>query len=149
MYGTKAGQVHIFDSQSDPENSKGIWNLPKAVSSTDDSNAVKEIVHSPGEDVFIAVRGDGMCILYGIDYDKVEMMFETTQGSLSRLVWIDNVSGDFLAAYSNAGVLRVFNAAYPSCKEIIKVSRHGIQDIKRMSNEIYLLRLKNGQITQF
>ena len=108
---------------------------------------MREIVFSPGEDVFLATRGDGTCILFGIDYDKVEMMFETNLGTLSRLVWIDNVSGDFLAAYSNAGILRLFNAAYPSCKEIIKVSRHGILDIKRMTNEIYLLKLKNGQIT--
>ena len=35
------------------------------------------------------------------------------------------------------------------CKEIIKVSRHGIYDIERMTNEIYLIKLKNGQIMQF
>ena len=29
------------------------------------------------------------------------------------------------------------------------MSRHGIYDIERMTNEIYLIKLKNGQIMQF
>lgn len=48
-----------------------------------------------------------------------------------------------------AGVLRIYNVANPICKEIINVSRHGICDIKRMTSEVFLVRLKNGQITQF
>ena len=50
---------------------------------------------------------------------------------------------------SKAGVLRIYNAANPNCKEIIKVSKHGIIDMIRMTDHIYLLKLANGQIIQF
>ena len=53
------------------------------------------------------------------------------------------------SASPKVGALRIYNAAIPVCKEIIKVSRHGIYDVQRMTNEVYLLKLKNGQIMQF
>ena len=68
---------------------------------------------------------------------------------MCRAVWIDTISGDFLVASPKVGALRIYNAAIPVCKEIIKVSRHGIYDVQRMTNEVYLLKLKNGQIMQF
>lgn len=68
---------------------------------------------------------------------------------MCRAVWIDQISGDFLVASPKVGALRIYNAAIPVCKDIIKVSRHGIYDIQRMSSEIYLIKLKNGQIMQF
>ena len=78
------------------------------------------------------------------------MTFEAPPGGgTSRIVWIDSISGDFLLGSKKAGVLRLYNVAMPTCKEIIKVSRHGIYDIKKMSSEVFLIRLKNGQITQF
>ena len=68
---------------------------------------------------------------------------------MCRAIWIDSISGDFLVASPKVGALRIYNAAIPACKEIIKVSRHGIYDLERMSNEVYLIKLKNGQIMQF
>ena len=75
------------------------------------------------------------------------MEFAAPQGGVSRAVWIDSVSGDFLVSSSKTGALRLYNAANPNCKEIIKVSRHGITDIKRMSDQVYLIKLTKGQIT--
>ena len=76
-------------------------------------------------------------------------MFEIPPGGVSKAMWIDTISGDFLVASPKTGVLRIYNAAMPASKEIIKVSRHGILDMRQMTNEVYLIKLKNGQITQF
>ena len=75
---------------------------------------------------------------------EIKMEFKALQSEVSCAVWIDSVSGDFLVATPKAGVLRLFNAANPNCKEIIKVSKHGITDIKRMTDQLYLLKLING-----
>ena len=99
--------------------------------------------------MFLCIRKDGQIILFGGAERQYKMLFDVPPGGVSRAVWIDSVSGDFLVASPTAGVLRLFNAAQPTSKEVIKVSRHGILDIKRMSDEVYLLKLKNGQITQF
>lgn len=54
-----------------------------------------------------------------------------------------------MVSSSSTGALKIYNAASPSCKEIIKVSRHPIQDFRRMTDAVYLLKLANGQIMQF
>ena len=59
------------------------------------------------------------------------------------------MSGDFVVASPKAGVLRIYNAAHPTHKEMMKVSKHAIKDLIRMTEEIYLIKLKNGQIIQF
>jgi len=127
----------------------GKWLIPSLIEGKQETAACKDIVFSPGEEVFLVVRKDGCLCLCNIDDESVKMTFETPTGGASKVVWIDSISGDFLMGSKKAGVLRIYNAAMPVCKEIIKVSRHGICDIKRMTNEVFLLRLKNGQITQF
>ena len=98
----------------------------------------------------MVIRKDGQFFLFGQDSADPMVNFEAPPGGgTSRIVWIDSISGDFLLGSKKAGVLRLYNVAMPACKEIIKVSRHGIYDIKRMTSEIYLIRLKNGQVTQF
>lgn len=87
---------------------------------------VKDIVYSPGEDVFLVIRADGSIYLFGAQEKEIKMTFAPTQGGVSRAVWIDAVSGDFLVSSAASGALRVYNAANPACKEIIKVSSHGI-----------------------
>ena len=77
------------------------------------------------------------------------MDFEVPPGGVSRAVWVDSISGDFLVVNNQSGVIRLYNAGQPSCKEIIKVSRHSILDIRRMTNDVYLIKLMNGQITQY
>lgn len=62
---------------------------------------------------------------------------------------MDHISGDFLAASPKAGVLRIFNAALPSHKDIVKVDKHAILDLARVSRDKYLIKLKNGQVTLF
>jgi len=112
--------------------------------------AVQEIIPNPGEPTIMVIRKDGTFFVFGQDNEDVAMTFETPPGGgTSRIVWIDSVSGDFLVASKKAGVLRLYNVAMSTCKEIIKVSRHGIYDIKKMNNEVYLIRLKNGQVSQF
>jgi len=96
---------------------------------------------------FLAIRMDGQFFLCGEDSHDVATAFEAPVDGASKLVWIDSVSGDFLVGSKKTGVLRVYNVAQSTCKEIIKVSRHGIYDIKRMTSEVFLVRLKNGQIT--
>ena len=78
--------------------------------------------------------------------NQPRIQFEKPSGEVCRVVWIDSISGDFLVASPRVGVLRVYNASKPACKEIIKVSRHGIHDLVKMTNEVYLVKLKNGQI---
>ena len=72
------------------------------------------------------------------------MMFEIPPGGVSKAMWIDTISGDFLVASPKTGVLRIYNAAMPASKDIIKVSRHGILDMRLMTSEVYLIKLKNG-----
>ena len=103
-----------------------------------------DIVYSPGEDVFLVLTSNHNIILYNTAYTKIKMRFEPPQGGISRLTWIDAVSGEFLAASPKAGILRIYNVAHPTHKEIIKVSRHAIKDLKRMTNDVYLIKLKNG-----
>ena len=110
---------------------------------------MSDIVYSPGEDVFLVVLLDGNVYLSGQGNIEVKMKFTQPQGGVSRVVWIDQVSGDFLTASPKAGVLRIYNAALPHHKEIIKVSKYGIKDLVRMSRDIYLIKLKNGQIIQY
>ena len=110
---------------------------------------VQEIVYSPGEEVFLIIRNDGQIFLYSAQVPEARVQFEKPQGEVCRAVWIDQISGDFLVASPKVGALRLYNAAIPACKEIIKVSRHGIYDIQRMTSEVYLIKLKNGQIMQF
>lgn len=126
-----------------------VYNVPLKVEGMKSSGAVQEIIYSPGEDVFLVIRADGQIFLYGSKLITPRMHFEKPQGEVCRAVWIDSVSGDFLVASERVGTLRVYNAAQPACKEIIKVSRHGIYDLVKMTSEVYLVKLKNGQIMQF
>ena len=59
---------------------------------------VREIVYSPGEEVFLAVRSDGNIFLFSMQDQIAKMKFEKPQGGVSRISWIDTVSGDFLVA---------------------------------------------------
>lgn len=124
--------------------------MPELVPGSSNTAAVQEIIPNPGEPTIMVIRKDGQFFLFGQDSEDPVMTFEAPPGGgTSRIVWIDSVSGDFLLGSKKAGVLRLYNAAMPACKEIIKVSRHGIYDIKKINSEVYLIRLKNGQITQF
>jgi WD40 repeat protein len=105
------------------------FKIPAKIKGQDSTAGVRDIVLNPGEDVFLIVRSDGQFFLFGMHEAEIKMEFQAPQGEVSRAVWIDSVSGDFLVATSKAGVLRLYNAANPNCKEIIKVSRHGITDI--------------------
>lgn len=113
------------------------------------SASVKDIVHSPGEDVFLVVRNDGTIYLFGTQENEIKMEFAPPQGGVSQVIWIDSISGDFLVSSPTLGALRVYNAANPACKEVIKVSKHGIQDVQKVTDDIYLIKLANGQIMQF
>ena len=109
------------DSRKTNENSS-----PSAIKEA----SVKDIIYSSGEDVFLVVRKDGQVYLFGAENDEVRMMFEIPPGGVSKALWIDAISGDFLVASPKTGVLRIYNAAMPTSKEIIKVSRHGILDMR-------------------
>ena len=77
------------------------------------TSAIKDIIPSPGEDVFLVVRADGQCYLFGQQENRIKMTFEVPAGGISRVTWIDSISGDFLLATPKAGVLRIYNAAMP------------------------------------
>jgi len=39
------------------------------------------------------------------------MEFEKQQSGISKVCWLDNVSGDFVTTTARVGVLRIWNAA--------------------------------------
>lgn len=142
FYGTAEGLIVLYNLTNFTR--AAVWQLPRFIATDKNTAAVQEIVPNPGEPTFLAIRKDGQFFLFGQDSPEVAMTFEAPPGGISRIVWLDSVSGDFVLGSKSAGVLRLYNVAQPNYKEIIKVSRHGIYDIKRMTSEIYLLRLKNG-----
>ena len=77
------------------------------------------------------------------------MEYIIPRGGVSCIHWIDSISGDFLVSSQNHGILRIFNAANPNFKEIIRVSNHGIYDFIMINSEVSLIKLTNGQIIQF
>jgi hypothetical protein len=62
------------------------------------------------------------------------------------MAWIDNISGDFITSTTKVGVLKVWNAAQTSPKDMIKVVPHGIVCIQTVSerDSTFLLQLRNG-----
>lgn len=67
------------------------------------------------------------------------MEFEKQQAGISKVQWLDNISGDFITASSKVGALRIFNAAQPAHKEMMKVSRYGILNVIPMQSHTFLL----------
>ena len=67
------------------------------------------------------------------------MEFEKQPAGISKAQWLDNVSGDFITSSAKVGALRVFNAAQPTPKDMIKVSRHGIVNFIPCQSHIFLL----------
>ena len=84
---------------------------------------------NPGEDVFITLSNQGKIYLYAIDEAPIKMEFERQTGGISKVCWLDNVSGDFATSSAKMGTLRVWNAANPKPKDIIKVNQFGILNI--------------------
>ena len=147
MYGTAKGDVILIDVLENVN--RGLWETDKSLLKLGNDRQIRDIVCSPGEDVFLVLRADDKMCLYGIARDEIKMKFEVPPGGVNRAVWVDSISGDFLVVSQASGVIRIYNAAQPACKEILKVSRHAILDIRRMTSEVYLIKLLNGQITQF
>ena len=73
-------------------------------------------------------------MLYGIEAKEIRMSFESPQTGVSKVCWMDNISGDFLVSSPKTGAVRLYNAAMPKSKEIIKVSKHGILNILETKN---------------
>lgn len=94
----------------------------------------------------MTTRQDGTLFLFGTQENEIKMEWPAPQGGVSRVLWIDSISGDFLVSSPNTGALKIYNAANPTCKEIIKVSRHAILDMRKMTDQVYLLKLANGQV---
>ena len=57
------------------------------------------------------------------------MTFDCRQSGISKIAWLDNISGDFLVSSPKSGTLKLFNAAIQQPKEVIKVSRHTIASV--------------------
>ena len=81
---------------------------------------------NPGEDVFLALFKDGTLKLYGQDEKKHKVEFEQSQQGISKVCWMDNISGDFLTSSTKVGAVKIWNASQSQPKEMIKVSKHGI-----------------------
>ena len=67
MYGTVKGDIVLCDIVNNTQ--EGIWNTYKSLIKFGTSKAIKDIVCSPGEDVFLALRADDQMYLYGIVLD--------------------------------------------------------------------------------
>ena len=72
---------------------------------------VKDLAWNPGEDVFLAHYDDGQILLYNQEEPYPKMEFENLNVGVSKVVWMDNVSGDFLTSSAKVGALRLWNAA--------------------------------------
>jgi len=92
-------------------------------------NAVVDLSWNPGEDVFLALLKDGVLRLYGQPEKQHKMEFESSAHGISKVCWIDNVSGDFLTSSTKVGAVKIWNAAQAQPKEMLKVSRHGVISI--------------------
>lgn len=112
-------------------------------------NKVVDLYWNPGEDNFLALFSDSNLILYAQDEKQPKVQFELQPSGISRVSWLDTVSGDFLTASTRIGVLRLWNAAQHKPKDVIKVSRHGIVSIVPCQRDHFLLQLASGQIVVF
>ena len=110
---------------------------------------VRGIVMNPGEDMFLAVFKDNKLQLYSKSEKQPKIVFEQQQQPVTQVQWLDNVSGDFVSIYANLGVLRIWNAAQASPKQMIKVSPFGILSIHPVTNGNFLLQIASGGIEMF
>lgn len=67
------------------------------------------------------------------------MEFESSQSGVSKVCWMDNVSGDFITTSARVGAIKIWNAAQPQPKEMLKVSRHGIISVVGCQRYHYLM----------
>ena len=103
-----------------------------------------------GENNFIAVQASGKFFLFNQEDDQIKVKFDPVQTGVSRICWKDRVSGEFLVASPKTGILKLYKAAMPTPKEVIKVSRFGIKDITptRKAGR-FLIKLTSGEIVYF
>ena len=79
-------------------------------SSKNFTRKVLDICFSPGEDVFLVHQANGKVRLFGQEEPQIRMEFEQ-QAGMSRVHWLDNISGDFITASGKVGALKIYNAA--------------------------------------
>ena len=108
--GTVNGMISMHNTQSDNDQ-VFYWNAFGPNCNGIVPSPIKDLVFNPGEDMFLCIRKDGQIILFGGAERLYKMLFDVPPSGVSRAVWIDSVSGDFLVASPTAGVLRLFNAA--------------------------------------
>jgi WD40 repeat protein len=72
---------------------------------------IVDLIWNTGEDNFLALFSDSSLKLYAQEEKSNKTEFDKQQSGISKVCWLDNVSGDFLTTSARVGVLRVWNAA--------------------------------------
>jgi len=94
----------------------------------------------------LAVLSNGGVYLFAQDERFPKMSFDRQNIGVATVTWIDNISGDFLTSSKKTGALRIWNAANPQPRQIIKVSNHGILTVRPIRKNHFMLQLNSGAI---
>ena len=75
VYGTSTGIIGVCHKETINETAR--YTVPLKIKGQRFSGMVQDIVHSPGEDVFLAIRSDGQIFLFSGESEMPSMQFET------------------------------------------------------------------------
>lgn len=90
---------------------------------------IVDITWSLSEDLFLVLYSDGNMRMYAFDVPEPQLYFEKQATGISSAQWVDTMSGDIITSTIKVGALRLWNAAHPSPKDMLKVGPHGILTI--------------------
>jgi hypothetical protein len=76
-----------------------------------DCDRVIDLIWNPGEDNFLVLFKDSKTFLLAQDDRNHKFDFEKQTVGISKIAWIDNVSGDFITSSIRVGALRLWNAS--------------------------------------
>lgn len=110
LVGTEKGQIYLYNLEKKQIEMQyvGITTLGQDAVST-----VVDLLWNPGEDVFLALFSLGTLRLYGQTEKNHKMQFEAQTSGISKVSWMDNVSGDFITTSVRVGAIKIWNAAQP------------------------------------
>ena len=123
-----------------------IYDLKNKEAPMDSNTEILSVVWNPGEDVFLVLTNNSDILLFTMDEAQPKMIFEKQAIGVTNVVWLDNVSGDFLTVSKKVGALRIWNASSPIPKRIIKLSNNGILGVMPCQQDYFLFQLTTGSV---
>ena len=110
LIGTDKGNISLYnlDKKAVEISYQGVVYID-----TNIKNSVIDLLWNPGEDVFLTLFKDGSLRLYGQEEVQHKMEFEALSHGISKVCWMDNISGDFITSSVRVGAIKIWNAAQP------------------------------------